>query len=326
MKGLLLARRYYEEVGRPALWKAFPDLMPHVAAGLVGEGSECLGFDDEISRDHDFGPGFCLWLEKEDFEAQGEALCRAYDSLPGEFLGFPARKESARGAGRVGVLEISEFFGRFIGREQPPSDLLRWLYLPEEKLAILAGGEVFEDPRGHFSAIRDAIRAYYPEDVRIKKIAARAAGMAQSGQYNYGRAMRRRDAVAAALAKNEFIRQAMSMLYLLNRRYAPYYKWMYAGLSGLSLCPEAAGLLRELAAAGDQGAAWRGPHPAGWNPYLNLEDPNVRRIERICDLVIAELRRQGLTEQTSDFLEDHTEAIMSRIQDPALRRCHVLEG
>ncbi len=60
MKGLELCRSYYEEVGAPALRERFPELMPRAAAGLCGQGSDCLGLDDEYSRDHDFGPGFCL--------------------------------------------------------------------------------------------------------------------------------------------------------------------------------------------------------------------------------------------------------------------------
>ena len=229
MQGLELAKRYYEEVGRPMLERDFPELLPRLAAGLVGEGSECLGFDDAISQDHDFGAGFCLWFSAEDYNQYGNALQDAYDRLPGEFAGVPARLTSARGGGRVGVFEIEAFYSRFIGMEQPPKSLMRWLHLPEDKLAAVVGGAVFEDGLGEFSAIREALRKYYPEDVRIKKIAARAAKMAQSGQYNYGRCMRRGDTVAAMLALDEFVRQAISMVYLLNRTYMPYYKWMFRG-------------------------------------------------------------------------------------------------
>ena len=73
MQGLELAKRYYEEVGRPMLERDFPELLPRLAAGLVGEGSECLGFDDAISQDHDFGAGFCLWFSAEDYNQYGNA-------------------------------------------------------------------------------------------------------------------------------------------------------------------------------------------------------------------------------------------------------------
>ena len=326
MTGLELAREYYFQVGRPMLEAPFPEYLPKIAAGLVGDGSECLGFDDEISRDHDFGPSFCLWLTKDDYDAVGEEMQHAYASLPGEFLGFPARNTSARGDGRVGVLEIRQFYGRYIGAEQPPKSLKRWLYLPEDKLAAVTAGAVFEDSLGEFSRIRAALAEYYPEDVRIKKIAARAAGMAQSGQYNYGRCMCRGDTVAASLALNEFVRQAMSMLYLLNRRYAPYYKWMFRGLRDLPILPEVPPLLLRLVRENPLRAenAWKTEKIR--NPYLNLADERVELIERICVGVIEELKRQSLTSRNDDFLEAHTYELMERIKDPELHMCHVLEG
>lgn len=333
MTGLELSRRYYEEVGRPMLETKFPDYISRIAVGLVGEGSECLGFDDEYSRDHDFGPGFCLWLTKEDCEAIGAELQKAYEALPGEFLGFPARNESLRGGGRVGVHEISSFYRQFIGNEQPPGSLLRWLCLPEHKLAMAVNGEVFADPLGEFTGIREQLKKYYPEDVRIKKLAARAAVMAQSGQYNYGRCMRRRDSVAAGMALAEFMKAAISMLYLLNKSYMPYYKWQFHGLQKMlqnpgktMVLPEAVELLERLSRLGDQSSAWEEPHPAGWNPYVNTLDRKVVLIEKLCGRVIEELRRQGLTEGNEDFLEAHTWKIMSRIKDQELKRCHVMEG
>lgn len=64
MRGLELAERFYEEVGRPLLTEEYPFELPRIAVGLVGEGSECFGFDDEVSRDHDWGPGFCICLQR----------------------------------------------------------------------------------------------------------------------------------------------------------------------------------------------------------------------------------------------------------------------
>lgn len=326
MKGLELAEKYYNEVGSPMLESKFTAYLPRFAVGLVGEGSECLGFDDEISQDHDFGPGFCIWLNRSDYEEIGASLQKAYASLPAEFAGFSARLNTAQAGARVGVFEIHSFYAAFIGDEQPPESLKRWLYLPEDKLAAVTSGKVFADNLGEFSAIRKALLNYYPEPVRIKKIAARAAKMAQSGQYNYARCMRRGDAVASRLALDEFIRSAISMMYLLNHTYMPYYKWMFRGMKGFSVLSNVQPLIAELALVGDTSQAWQEPHKPNWNPYVNNDDKRVRLIERICAEVVGELKKQGLTTLDDAFLEAHTAQIMSHVADDGLRACHVMEG
>ena len=103
--------------------------------------------------------------------------------------------------GRTGVFEIGEFYKRFIGFNHVPESLREWQAIPEENLAAATNGKVFVDPVGAFTAFRDNLKAFYPEDVRLKKIASRCMTMAQSGQYNYARCMRREEYVAARLAE-----------------------------------------------------------------------------------------------------------------------------
>ena len=62
IRGLELSERFFGEYGLPMLREQFPQYMDMIAAGVAGEGSDCFGFDDAISRDHDFEAGFCLWI------------------------------------------------------------------------------------------------------------------------------------------------------------------------------------------------------------------------------------------------------------------------
>lgn len=106
VKGLDLCREYFNQVCYPLLEKEFSNFLPRMAAGLIGEGSECYGFDDEISRDHDFGPSFQIYIPQEDMPIYGERLKQRLNTLPKTFQGFGARIESQYGDGRVGVFSI----------------------------------------------------------------------------------------------------------------------------------------------------------------------------------------------------------------------------
>lgn len=308
MKGLELARRYYEDVGRPMLASQFPDYAGRVAAGLAGQGSDCLGFDDGYSEDHDWGPGFCLWLTDEDYEAVGEAMARAYDALPKTFLGR-TRLVGARGGKRVGVMRTSDFCRYFIGCPGVPETPMQWLRIQEHFLATCTSGAVFEDPLGDFTAIRNGLLPCYPEDVRLKKLAARAATMAQSGQYNFPRMMRRGDLFGARLALGEFLNAALSMLYLLNFRYEPFYKWQFKGAEDLEAMSEALPYLKDIAAS-----STRRDEGIGYD------------VEAVCAAAARELAAQGLTDAPGTELEEHAYSVMARIADGTLRNLHVMEG
>lgn len=306
MKGLELSKRYYETYGRTMLAQ-FPQLDGAYAAGLVGRGSECFGFDDEISADHDYGPSFCVWLCREFYEQYGAKVQEAYDKIPPDFLGVPGRMIEETGKGRVGVLCLEDFYYGLLGTDHVPENNLEWLRLQDEHLATATNGEIFEDRSGVFSRIRTGLLSYYPEDVRLKKIVARMARMSRAGQYNYARAMRRGERVAAELFLCEFIRESMQLVYLLNRRYAPFDKWIHRGMKTLSTCSE----------IGDMIALFY---------QVEKTEDRVLIIEAICNIIVQELNAQGLSEHDDNFLQNHLQTVTEKIEDETLRRMQFLEG
>lgn len=313
MKGLDLARSYYENYGLDMLEQfeqTAPGLSKRAAVGLVGEGSQCFGFDDALSHDHDFAPGFCIWLSDADFAAYGNELQQAYDKLPADFAGFSRENIIARD--RLGVMSVGGFYARFTGNpDGAPATSLDWLFTPEGQLAVATNGKIFRDDAGKFTAIRRQLLEFYPEDVLRKKLAARAAVMSQAGQYNLLRVIRRGDSAAALLALARFTEAAISMVYLLNRRYTPFYKWAFHGLADLPLlASDIAPLLAAAVEVPDLVKAGR-LHEAGQKSFDITED--------ICHRTAEELNRQGFSASKDDFLQNHLADIMEGIKDPQLR-------
>lgn len=308
MKGLELSRKYYETYIEQLL-TVVPEARGRIAAGLVGEGSQCFGYDDEISRDHDFGPGFCIWLTDEDYNAFGPKLQQAYDALPDEFEGFSRKGFIA--CDRLGVMTISDFYSRFTGfPEGTPQSLIDWLFVSENQLAAATNGEVFVDDLGIFTGIRNSLLRFYPEDIRRKKIAARAAVISQAGQYNLLRSIRREDTVAATLALARFTEAAISMAHLLEGRYTPFYKWGYRSLWDLGLsCFLVPHLSRlpELEASLYEG------------DFVKAHNQAFVITESVCRELAKELRAQGISSVSSDFLQDHLMEIMDSITDDRIR-------
>ena len=310
-KGLELSRAFYDEYGK-AMLAEFPTLAPKIAVGLVGSGSECNGYDDELSRDHDFEPGFCLFLPGEDVIDRADAfkLERAYAKLPKEFHGVRRNILSPVGGNRHGVLRTAEFYESKVGSPTGDLTLSAWLTISENYLLEATNGDVFSDPYGEFTAIREKL-SHYPDDLRKKKLAGSLLLMAQSGQYNYARCVAHREPGAAALALCEFVGHAMHAMFLLADRYLPYYKWRFRALRQIEAFAPYADTMEFLLQSDNDEAMAKIKSDA---------------IEDIALAVIQELQAQNLTDAICEDLEKHASSVNDKIADPALRNLHILAG
>ena len=294
------------------LEEQFGEFVGVIAVGLVGSGSECFGYDDAISQDHDFEPGFCLFLPDEDVVDRQTAfrLERAYAKLPSEFMGYRRITRSPVGGDRHGVIRMADFFLEKTGSTDGVLSTEAWFTVSEQQLAEATNGEVFRDDLGWFTEIRERL-AYYPEDVRRKKLAGNLFLMGQAGQYNFARCLKRGETAAAQLAVGEFVTSSLKAIFLLNKTYMPYYKWSFRALSRLERLSQLYGDLESLLTG------------------ENTPEAAVQKqatLERVCAAVAAEAVGQGLSRYTGDVMEGYAYSVNDGIDNGSLRNLHVLYG
>ncbi len=312
MKGIELSKAFYAQYGKPMLEEDFTDILPFLAVGLFGSGSECFGFDDAVSADHDFEPGFCIFLPGEDVvdRKRAFALERAYAKLPKEFMGYRRAMLSPVGGARHGVMRTAEFFEEKIGAADGVLTLSQWFAVPEQALAECTNGEIFFDNYGEVTRVREALCAF-PEEIRLKKLAGNLLIMAQAGQYNYTRCIKHGEQAAAQLAVFEFVKAAMRVIFLLNDRYEPYYKWSFRALRTLPKLSLEAEMFEYLLTTDNEGG---------------MAEQKYDAIEGICADVIDELVEQGITKAICGDLEKHAYSVNDRIEDAQLRNMNIFAG
>ena len=312
MLGLELAKQYYEACAKEVLNSQFAHIMPYLAIGLAGSGSECYGYDDNISLDHDFEPGFCIFLPEESIVDRRTAflLERAYAKLPNEFMGIKRNPVNPVGGSRHGVIRIADFFSQKVGSADGNLSLEEWFTVPEYGLLEATNGEVFFDAYGQFTRIREKL-SYFPEDVRLKKLAGHLLIMGQAGQYNYFRCISRKETAAAQLAIFEFVQSALHVIFLLNKSYMPYYKWSFRKLRDLPELSELAKDLEHLLSSG--------------NTEAEVTE-KTKIIQNICTAISQELQFQGLVKAKCAEMEMLAYTVNENIKDLNIRNLNILEG
>lgn len=310
MKGLELSEKFYIEHGAPMIHSQFSEIEPIIAVGLCGSGSECFGFDDEISADHDFEPGFCIFIPDGDIIDRRTVflLEKAYNSLPKEFMGYKRCRMNPVGGKRTGVISIGDFFEAKTGSRNGILSTREWFSIPEYSLAEAVNGKIFRDDLGMVTEIRNHL-SKTPENVRLKKLAGNLLIMGQSGQYNYSRCLSHGESAAAQLAIFEFVKSAMNCAFLLNKVYMPYYKWSFRALRELELLSSLARPLEYLISS------------------CNGESETKAKsdtVEKICSDIVAEIKNQGLSDFSGSSTEGHAYAVNNAISDPEIRNLHIL--
>jgi hypothetical protein len=224
MKGSDLSKRFYEECLLPLVRKFDPSLEGVMAAGVLGMGSDASGLDDELSREHHWGPRCNILLSDHLQSRCAELEHFLQQQAPRDFLGYDVYHNKHNRCG-ITVETVSDFFHDMVGRPEAPTELADWFTLTEADLFHITGGQIFYDGPGELTRRRQAF-AYYPESVWRKKLADWCVFLVGHGVYNINRARLREDWAPATIYFGVTVKRVLEMGHLLNRTYAPYNKWL----------------------------------------------------------------------------------------------------
>ena len=221
-----MSRDFFCQIVRPILEREFPAETTRTAFGVFGLGSEALRMDDGYSQDHHWGIRVDALMPRDVFESKRAEMLRVLGAnLPASFRGHQMGEGVVAGAG-IAPDTLGGFLQRTIGIEYAPRTDAEWLGLPEEDIVHVINGEVWHDPSGDFTAIRQGLSAYYPEPVWKRRIAHWCRYYSGMGTYALKRAVLRGNELFAGIAFARAIRLGIQLAFLLDRQYFPYDKWL----------------------------------------------------------------------------------------------------
>jgi len=259
--GLELSRQFYFEAVRPILHREFPGLR--YSAGLLGWGSEVLGFDTPMSSDHHWGPRVLIFLS----DKKVDELTREIDStlsseLPYEFMGYSTsfsdpqpngvrhqiKIKSGKVSHIVQVFSIRSFFWARL-RVDPYKKIsaARWLTFPQQRLLELTSGDVFFDGLGELEKVRQKF-GYYPRDIWLYILAAQWKKISQEEAF-VGRTGEIGDELGSRLIASRIVNEIIGLCFLMERRYMPYRKWVGRAFSKLAISRKLQPILSEVLSA-----------------------------------------------------------------------------
>jgi Domain of unknown function (DUF4037) len=325
--GLKLSGDFYLEIILPILHQTFPTLAH--AAALIDGGSEVLGFDDEISMDHHWGPRLMLFLSEENHSRYAEQITRVLaNNLPYEFKGYPTNftepdpgdngvqilKPITRGAvnHRVSIHTIRSFFTDYLGFDiEEPLEPADWLTFSEQRLRTITTGAVFHDDVKLNEACTHF--AWYPNDVWLYLLAATWMRIGQE-EHLMGRAGMVADEVGSALIGARLVRDIMRLCFLMAKAYAPYPKWFGSAFKQLACAQTLWPVLQQVL----RSETWQTrekqlipayEYIAACHNVLNLTEPLPEKVTFFYGRPFKVIALQGFAD-----------ALLRKIQDPDVKR------
>ena len=223
-------RAFYTTVVGPLLGRELPGLR--YAAGRLGSGSDVLGLDDTMSRDHDWGCRLTLLVDEADRAAITHIDGLLADQLPDRFRGLPVRFAmtcSPEVEHQVHVTTVRDFAVNRLGVD-PLTGLsaVDWLTLTGQSILEVTAGPVYHDTIRELTVLRGRL-ACYPRDVERYVLACGWQRLTQRLQM-VGRTAQTGQPLQSRLLCAGLAGDLMSLAYLLHRRWQPYEKWREAQL------------------------------------------------------------------------------------------------
>ena len=264
IKGIDLCEGFFNEIARPILESNFPALR--YSAGLIGDGSDVIGFDDTMSTDHMWGPRFLLFLPPGQFESTRSRIAEIFSSkLPYQYKGysvhFGAPDEQDGGtrvrenilSGPVNPLinyhTRSSFFLDYLGWDpEQETQLHHWLTIAEHRLLGVTSGRLFHDDLG-IEAYRQKF-TYFPRDIWLWIMASQWKMIAEEEPFT-GRCGFVGDELGSRIVAARQVQRLIRLAFLLEKRYAPYSKWLGTAFGRLSIAPRLSPILQQVLSTAD---------------------------------------------------------------------------